>query len=162
MASYLREIESERWEGDLPQGDQFPADPLFNLRTDKNELSIWKIDADERILDIAAARSYKSARANGFDFILFDEGILTGLGLEFKLHKGGTGFKELDRSYHFDVVNLTANKLCELARSLKESGQIDAKIPKAVAKRIKNLHDSGILIQEMGPGWQKLVAEIKD
>jgi hypothetical protein len=81
----LRKITKAKWlDPDwLPPGE-LPGDALVDLRTQNNELSVWRIEPDNRNLDdvIAALASNKTGHVDKFDYVLLDDAVVERLGID--------------------------------------------------------------------------------
>lgn len=121
MPFILRTIRKNRWLQEnldwLKEGD-VPADPLGDLATTNNELSVWFVEDDksnlEQILAAFAATRETSAHV---DYALFDPQILEELGILNKRTKGGTPDPQAN-TWHIDLYELSASKLVELTKAL--------------------------------------------
>src|SRR5215510_4864620 len=93
MAFLLRKIRKTRWYRTesfdwLPNGE-LPADPLSDLGTKSNELSVYHVAADESNLDrIIASLAANVDQLAHVDFALFDESVISELGIKIKPSKG--------------------------------------------------------------------------
>ena len=125
----LRKIEDkDRWRYDDPdfhppwistESGEIPADPLQDLNTKNNQLSVYMLnevraELVDRILTALAATRNNSQK---IECLIIPEEIIKYLNLELKRGKGGTpdGFVN---ELHCDIVQLTANKLVELAKAV--------------------------------------------
>lgn len=79
MAFLLRGIEKRRWNKEEAKhfnwllSNDFPADPLADLRTQGNALSFWHIEEDQSNLErVAAAIACTKGNLDNFDFGLIN------------------------------------------------------------------------------------------
>ena len=118
----LRKITKPKWYDLpwLPAGD-VPADALVDLRTQKNELSVWRVEPGEGNLNavIAALASNKTDRLDNLDYVLIDEEVVTNLGIQYVKTDGDSPHSDANSRWHCDLVELTGAKVLGLAREMK-------------------------------------------
>lgn len=141
MAIMLRKIEWRRWYKDkemfswLGEGE-IPADPLTDLKTTQNNLSVFYIKEDHSNLnDIIAAMAATRDYAANFDYLLFDEQICSELSIEIKDTKGATPNEEVNK-WHRDLMELSADKLLNLSKLFYEKGKTKRMQEKEVTTKI--------------------------
>jgi hypothetical protein len=146
MPRLLRKITHNRWELDaerrpkwLAEGE-IPADPVTELKTTKNKLSVWDVGVDlDLIKRIAAAMTIQSKHLNNtFDYVLFDSELLETEGIEMERAEGATCDKDLNKR-HINLKHLSAQKLVRLTDELlsKSTGiKFDRENPKTVGEYI--------------------------
>jgi len=119
VPKFLRQVNQNRWyqelmEPWLAKGD-IPADPLKDVVTDKNELSLWLVDDELSNLERLTAALVAHRRYKGpFDYILFDAHIPESLGIESTNKPGKTLDQEANDSWHYDLSKLSGSKLVSL------------------------------------------------
>ena len=122
----LRKIQWDYWasvkEKPTEAEDNFPADPLADLKTRDNRLSVYLIerDNDPQLDRVLAALAAKYMKVDLINFALFDESVLKDLGLEYMQRPGDT-FDHLVNRWHYDIVNLTARDLIAIAHALSDA-----------------------------------------
>jgi len=118
----LRKITKAKWY-DTPwlQNGEVPADALVDLRTQNNELSVWRIEPDRANLNavIAALASNKTDRLANLDYVLLDEEVVIALGIQSVKSDGDSPHRHANSHWHWDLVHLTAAKVLGLAREMK-------------------------------------------
>ena len=86
MAFLLRKIRKPRWyKQDLPwvAANDIQPDPLGDLTTSENKLSVWYVKDDKSNLDqVLAAIAASSGSLSNLDYALFNEHILSELKIE--------------------------------------------------------------------------------
>jgi len=126
----LRGVRQARWymEYRAPwlDGEDVPADPLGDLRTSSNCISVWELETDLSNLELlitanAAARD----KPDPFDYLIFDDSCLGDLGIGIAQTEGKTPCPEAN-IYHRDLTDLTGLKLVRLIR-LIWSQDVEAK-----------------------------------
>ncbi len=161
MAFYLRKVSYQRWIlPDAPwlaKGD-IPADPFYDLRTDGNALSIYRVDSDkgnvERIVVAMAATSKYTHKP--VDYLLFDDSLPLALGIQVVKSNGKTRDDTVNSNWHYDLVELTANTLQRLLQSLWNSCELDRKYKKELLPLIKKAVQTGQIPKERLPSeWQQ-------
>ena len=77
MPFFLRRITKTKWLERNPswlQGDDIPADPLGDLRTQSNKLSVWQVEDDQPLLmQVAMAMTTMSGNVSHFHYALIDQ-----------------------------------------------------------------------------------------
>jgi hypothetical protein len=102
----------------LRVGD-FQADPLSDLTTSSNAISVYSIEqADEaNLLRIAAALTIGRGKYDRFDYVLFPETIVSGLGLQLINKAGNTADAQVNE-FHRDISDVSAQRLVELVERI--------------------------------------------
>lgn len=126
MPLLLRKIRKSRW---LPAPAWIPegtlhADPLADLVTKENQLSVWRVEDDESNLEeivIALAGNFENP--SNLDYILFDERLLQEADVRIKRSTGDTIVSEANSAWHHDLIELTARKVVKLGELAMESGR---------------------------------------
>jgi hypothetical protein len=104
---------------DWLNSDEIPADPLGDLQTKKNTLSIYIIGDDNSKLE----RCISAYAANRNDieeisFVLFDENVIKNIGIKYKQNNNGLLLDEFINSLHYDLYELSSQKLIELTNNI--------------------------------------------
>ena len=132
MAYLLRKIRKTRWVTTedmtwLSDGE-LPADPLNDLGTQSNELSVYYITASESNLDrVIAALAANADNPSNIDFAVFDEEMIPELGIRIKKSNGMLPDEQVN-NWHHDLYELSATKILSLARAIKGKARIDRKM----------------------------------
>lgn len=103
----------------LSQGD-IPADPLTDLRTINNSLSVWVIDVNNPLLSrkrIAVAFAATRHRLDKLDYLVFNSELVDSLGIQILREKGKSADIELNKKYHCNLLKISARTLFELAKN---------------------------------------------
>ncbi len=120
---YLRKISKQRWLDEplwLPAGET-PADCVSELRTDENALSVYLVDLREPeawIARVAAAIATKSESLRKMDFFYLSTDLLERLSVKVVQTPGKTP-DAIVNAWHFELQELTATKLAEIAREVR-------------------------------------------
>lgn len=123
MAFLLRKITKPKWYPDpaltwLAQGE-VPADALSDLRTDRNELSVWSVDQQRANLDpIITALAAKLQKVEKVDYALFDDAVLPTIAIVTVKSEGDSPHATANANWHQDLIELTATKVTNLAGQL--------------------------------------------
>ena len=148
MPRLLRHLRKKnRWQSDEPllwleEGD-IPADPLDNLSTLQNKLSVFEVNDDlSRIERVAAAMATRKELIQEFDYIVFDQELLEEIGIAINLVGGDTPDNKAN-SWHRDLIQLSATKLVELAKRLVPTTEPDQILPKRIREVLINIVASG-------------------
>ena len=133
MPRFLRKIRMSRWakEGNLSwvPNDDLPADPLADLATLGNTLSLCQIEDDNSNIDaviVALVATMDSVQS--IDYIIFPAGLIAAAGIECRQTLGKTPFEPAQK-WHRDLVSVSALRLVALAKDLFASGE-KARIPR--------------------------------
>jgi hypothetical protein len=142
MAKLLRKVKRQnRWfKTDahplLDIGD-VPADPLGDLNTSENRLSVYRVDEDlANIERIARALALNGQHLDSVGYVLFDASLLgtASIGLD---HTDGATQDSVVNKYHSDLTNLTGNKLVALTRLILLEGESDTILKKRIVELVK-------------------------
>jgi hypothetical protein len=123
MPLYLRKIKNNRWyEKKYPwlQEDEIPGDPLNDLRTSANKLSVFVVEDENDLTSverIAAALVATGQNIDSFDYALIDSQTLEELDIRIQRTQGGTPDEQVN-SWHCDIIELSAQKLVKLAMAM--------------------------------------------
>ena len=123
MTSLLRKVRQERWyEALSSRGEPLPSDPLSDLNTSRNSLSVWQVLANETNLeDIVVAITARWDHVQNMDLVLIDEAAIRELGIKVEASEGQTPLPHA-RGHHRDLVQLQAQSLVEIAETLRSRG----------------------------------------
>lgn len=147
MAFLLRKIRKNRWYKTekidwLPSGE-LPADPLNDLGTKSNELSVFHVSADESNLNrILASLATNVEQLSHVDFALFDEELISELGIKIKKSKGDLPDEQVN-NWHSDLFELSATKLLLLAKAISNNAKFDRKLHTQILELIADMISSG-------------------
>lgn len=117
----LREVKLENWFAatEAPD-DPLPADPLSDLNTRENALSVWQVPDDrsnlEDIVTAIAARKY----IREMDVALIEESLISDLGIEILQSEGKTPLTEV-RPSHRNLAELEAQDLVRIADVMRKA-----------------------------------------
>lgn len=168
MPFILRTIRKSRWYDSetlpwLPEGD-IQADPLGDLVTKGNQLSVWLVDDDRSNLEqILTALAATRDHAANLDYLLFDLQILSETRIRIRQSMGGTPDKEVNDS-HRDLVEVSSLRLVELVkRVLANDHEKGRRLEKELLKLVGQAVLSGrVKLEELKPGLKaKVEAQIK-
>jgi len=144
----LRKIRQARWyrvEGAWLAADEIPADPLSDLTTKDNQLSVWSIEDDranvERVIAALAASGTDLANV---DYALLDQRWLSDLHIQMASTRGGTPDEEVNAAWHRDLVELSAGKLVALATAI---------FTQAEKQRMPRMRVHQLIAQAVASGW---------
>lgn len=149
MPLILRNVRQNRWfkeqaTAQLANGD-VPADPLADLATTNNTLSVWEVADDrsnvERIVRAVAVTKNELADAG---YVLFDSQYLEVVGIQTQKERGKTPDDDAN-AWHLDLVDLSGNKLVMLTRLILENGESG----RVLRKRLEELVSEGIQSKQL-------------
>lgn len=152
MAKLLRKVQYKtNWDpkGEfsnyLPSG-QSPADALQDLRTKGNALSLWQVEDNGSNLDrVLAAIVSISDHLQTINYLMVDEQHVTSLNLKLVQSKGETHDAHANENWHFDLTQLSASDLANLANTMLSHGQTDRRNDKSLASLLKGSVEKGYI-----------------
>lgn len=115
MPLFLRMIKGSRW---YPPEDTFwladgeiQAEPLADLATRENTLSVFQISDNESNLErVIAAMAAQRDDLRHFEYALFDQQIIADLNIKVQKAPGDTK-DGIVNEWHYDLTELSAQKL---------------------------------------------------
>lgn len=146
MPLILRKIRSSRWpevpdRAWVPPGD-VPADPLGDLTTSGNKLSVYFIDdadreqVDRQIRRALIALAASADRPDSVDHVLFRHEVLEAVGIDVEAEPGATPDDEVN-GWHRNLARLTGSQLVRLANHVLNTGEFgDRLLSKQVFQEI--------------------------
>jgi hypothetical protein len=150
MAKLLRKVKRQnRWfkAGAQPLLDigDVPADPLGDLTTSENKLSVYRVDGDvPEIERIARALALSGQHLDNVGYVIFDASLLEQLSVGLDPIDGKTDDNVVNK-WHVDLTNLTGTKLVALTRLILLEGISDI----ILKKRIVELVEQGLSSNEL-------------
>ena len=151
MPFLLRSVRENRWlkaeaEPWLERGE-VPADPLADLQTQGNRLSVWEVEGDRSNLErVVRALAANRERLADTGYVLFDSNLLTDAGVVATFERGNTADEEAN-SWHRDLIDLSGDKLVLLARLILQNGESG----RILKKRLEELVEDGIQQKQLLP-----------
>lgn len=127
MAYLLRVIRKARWYRDentawLGEGE-FQADALADLETKGNALSLWFVADDRSNLEqVVSALASTRQRISNLDYALVDQKFIAENNLKLQSVISNSPYEQAN-TWHRDLVELSASKLCVLAKIIFEYGE---------------------------------------
>ncbi|MBI5747051.1 MAG: hypothetical protein HZA13_08620 [Nitrospirae bacterium] len=143
MPFLFRKIDNKRrWDKDASfswlELHDIQADPVTDLKTSQNILSVYCIDDERSNLDrVVAAIAATRDRFDILDYILFDQRILSEIDVKIEKTIGKTPDEQVNNC-HLQLVELSGFKLVNLAKVILNKGETDRVLKKYVAKLIKD------------------------
>lgn len=121
MTLFVRKVRQGRW--DLACDDTtkpLPADPMHDLRTDDDALSVWVLGpGDASLEDVVIALATGGTTLSNVDVIIVPEDSVAALSLSIDQDaEGDTPLVDTNRS-HRDIVKLTAADLVRIGEVLR-------------------------------------------
>ena len=99
--------------------DDVPADPLGDLSTLDNKLSVWYVDdAQQNLGRVSAALAAGREKIDKLDYALIDIDTLTRLGIESKKTPGESPDDHANKNWHYDLHRLSGKALTSLAKAI--------------------------------------------
>lgn len=95
-----------------------PAVPFSSLiPTNSHKLSVFEVNDDEgRIEQVATAVCLGKQKTDAVEYLIFDEADLIEIGVEFDKKSAGTTCDAEVNSWHWDLINFSANKMITLVK----------------------------------------------
>lgn len=122
MPLLLRKIRKSRWykNDSMPwlKENEIQADPLGDLVTSGNTLSVWLVEDDESNLEqVIVALASSCDNVSNLDYALINVDLLLNVGIKIEAKEGLTPYSRAN-PWHRDLVELTTNKLFKLAEAM--------------------------------------------
>lgn len=140
MPKLIRQLNSKIWL-DRQIAEEFgglQADALKNFKTSENKLSVFKVDEDniqESVIRILVALACGKHSLDKVDYALFDSDIIKKLDVQFDEIEGTTPDHTVNK-LHIDLKKLSGDIICELAKSIQNSGELERFYKKDIEKAI--------------------------
>lgn len=150
MPFLLRKIAKAKWFNDAEWlcTDDIQADALVDLRTQANKLSVWYIEDDESNLqEVVVALGANYDKLDKLDYALVNQEILMEIGIKVLESEGDTRYKN-GKQWHRDLIELTAEKILEVAKTIKKEKRIKRVNPKQLRNMLLAKVKSGELQEE--------------
>lgn len=117
----LRDIKIERWfAATQAPNDPLPADPLADLNTKENVLSVWELPDDRSNLEDIVTAIAANKNIKEIDVALIEKSLISQLGIEILETEGNTPITEV-RPTHRDLAKLGAQDLIEIADVIRKA-----------------------------------------
>jgi hypothetical protein len=163
----LRKITKSKWYRGTPHPwigeNEIEADALNDLKTQANALSVWLIDDKKSNLGrIIVAMVANGNHFDNFDYVLLPLFSLQDLGIKIIQNNGVSPDTEANQIWHRDLIELTTEKLCELARAFRFQGEFGQKREKEILNLLihenasQHLDRSKIKIETPSSFWDRL------
>jgi hypothetical protein len=149
MPLLLRTVRENRWLKSeaapwLERGE-VPADPLGDMRTIQNCLSVCEVKGDRSNLErIVTAVVLGLDRIADQGYVLFDSSLLSTAGITHQVQQGQTP-DEAANEWHRDLTGLSGSQLVMLAKLILETGESGT----VLKKRLRQLVEDGIERREL-------------
>ena len=147
MPHIARMVKAARWEASPEErsSGELPADPLGDLRTSGNALSVYVLD--DRVVQVDSVMTAHAAtkdRPANIDCLILDAQHLEKLALQQEDTAGTTPNAEVNR-LHRNFTGLTARTLVELCELFFRHGEIEGLLKKQIKKQIVDGIRSGAI-----------------
>ena len=145
MILLLRRVKYERWYQALESGTQpLPADPLADLNTEGNELSVWAVEEDRSNLNqVVTAMAAQAGTVKNIDVVLIQDGEIDSV-WEVDEAEGRTPLANA-KGHHRNVVGLAAVDLPRIAELIRQHGNFQEFSDKDVRNLLIACIDDGSL-----------------
>jgi hypothetical protein len=152
---FLRKIKMARWRDValcrqwLAEGE-IPADPVCDLDTQDNSMSVYMADSGLRTIEeLAAAYTAMRDSLQPFDYVIFESEDLDQVGIEVAGVQGTTPDSESNK-LHRDLVRISAQKLVALTSRILQRNE--AEICDRVNRKVVACH----IMKGVQEGWLDL------
>jgi hypothetical protein len=133
--------EAARW---LEKGD-VPSDPLGDLATTDNCLSVWEVEADRSNIErIVRAVGVGRERIADMGYVVFDSALLSDAGIAVQV-KDGASHDQGANKWHRDLIDLSGNKLVRLTMLILRDGDSGV----VLKGRLRELVAEGVRLKEL-------------
>lgn len=143
------------------QEDEIPADPLSDLHTKNNTLSIFLIDENKTDLERCIA-AYATCKSRGelreIDYLIFDEKLIKEVGITYRQQDDNNIIDEKIRKSHWNLYEVSSQKLVALANKVIVANNVDTLSIDQVCNLINDSISKGwINKQEINKGVGKVM-----
>lgn len=127
MPFLLRKLSRGRWlqypeKAWLP-ADDLQADALTDLRTQGNELSVYRIDdSSSNLAQVVAALAANCDYASNIDYALVDHDLVDAIGIKERKCLGELPDERVNANWHVNLSELSASRCLKLATRIAEAG----------------------------------------
>jgi len=129
VPQFLRVLQQQRWmdlQHDWLGEDEIPADPVGDLRTTDNKMSVWMLAEESLNLPrIVSALGANRDKLDKLDLALLDSDELSAIGIQTRQSEGDSADEMLNRSFHYDLVEISADKLVNLAKAIIRANRFE-------------------------------------
>ena len=126
MPSYLRSLKKNHWDKErnwLIQTNntenvlaRLQADIFLDLKPSGNALSVWEVaEGESNLPRIASAFISTRDDKDWLDYVLLPDGLLESLQVRKEKSPGDSCDKEVNELFHYDLLELSAQKLISMA-----------------------------------------------
>jgi len=153
LAPLLRKIRQERWYAAKSSPDEpLPADPLSDLNTRDDALSVWQVLAnDANLEDIVVALAATFGRVQNIDVVVIDEQAIRDIGIEVQPTQGHTPLAQAI-GFHRELVRLRAQNLVDIGGAIREAGVFREFSAKEVAELLaRYIQEARLKTTELQP-----------
>jgi hypothetical protein len=147
MPFFLRKIRKARWANDKGYewlgAEDIQADALSDLKTENNELSVWHVEEDEsnlRQIVVALGANYK--KLDTVDYALVDQRVLLTAGIKAVEAAGDTPYENANE-WHRNLIELTAEKVIEIAKNMRKERRIARVWPQDLQRHLTRAIEAG-------------------
>lgn len=122
MAFLARGIDQKRWYAAIgATADPLPADPLGDLKTTNDMLSVWEVPVNlSNLEDIVTGIAAKRQAIEAFDIAWIDEADVSALGVEIQTSPGDSLLAHVNGD-HRHLVDLKAETLVAIADRIRHT-----------------------------------------
>ncbi len=161
MTLLIRKLDKKIWLDKQISKDigGLQADSLKNFRTSNNSLSVYLFD-QSTISEVRILAAIASGRDNiaEIDYAIFESNILEQIHLATGSSKGETA-DNLVNDFHIDLVKLTTNQICSLAKFIQDNGELKRISGKFITIALaEGLANGNLIKQKIN---QKLIPKIE-
>ena len=160
MPLLLRKLRYNRWfAAKTSLNNPLPADPLADLATTSNTLSLWEIFSDESNLShVITALAAPADYVSNIDVAIIDIKQLAGSWTRSCMTQAGTICPSAS-PYHRDIADLTAHEIVEMAEDIRRHATFREFSEQDVANLLAQaIQDHRLNLQDLKP---KVVAHLQ-
>lgn len=140
--SYKDKYQTFTW---LVNSDDIPADPLKDLKTKKNKISMWVVEDDQSNLDrILAAIGATRHPFQHIDYVLVDEQLVSRRNLSVKQTPGETPDTHINNNWHRDIIELSGRRMVLLGKIILDHGIFDTRLKKRIEQLVIGNFRAGV------------------
>ena len=143
MSQLLRKIKLKKWfpddeVADWLEPDDIEADPIGDLATEQNALSLYEIRDDRSNLGrVIAALAANQRNPREIEYALVNEEVLLTLGFEMEWSVGELPDPEVN-AWHWELKRLSAKRLPVLVKAFRDQQDLDTFLPPKVIDALED------------------------
>ena len=150
MTLIIRKLDTKKWSPVSPdwlQLGDIEADPLGDLSTFDNALSVFVVEQESAVERVIAALIARQNSPRNVGYVLIDPRTLEELGFKIEEKQGTTPDDEVNE-WHRNIIELSGNALVLLARTIRDECELKAMLPDDWEKALGTSYKAGYIEEQ--------------